>query len=136
MSMSKERFAAILAAYGADPRRWPSEERAPAAAFARSADMRAELAGARAVDALLALDAAAPTAEAKLVARILAAAPRALARFDWRAPAMALAACAVAGVLIGYGAGAMAPPTGVIDAMLSDAFASPQANALDPGDAG
>jgi hypothetical protein len=52
--MTSERFLALVAAYGADARRWPEAERAAAQAFA-AADPRASaaLAEADAVDALL-----------------------------------------------------------------------------------
>jgi hypothetical protein len=134
-AMTQERFEALLAAYGADPRRWPLDERAAAEAFAAGAEAKAALTEARTIDALLALDARAPSANEALRARILAAAPRASTAFDWRAPAMALAACAVGGVLIGYGAGAFVAPAGAVDAVIADAFAAPPGD-LDAGDAG
>lgn len=53
--MTAERFLALVAAYGADRRRWPDSERAAAEAFAAAhADIsRPGLAEADAVDALL-----------------------------------------------------------------------------------
>ena len=53
--MTSERFLALVAAYGADARRWPEAERAAASAFA-AADLEAAepaLAEAGAADALL-----------------------------------------------------------------------------------
>lgn len=59
--MTSERFLALIAAYGADARRWPENERAAAQAFAAAdpAAVRSALAEADAVDALLHLSRAA-----------------------------------------------------------------------------
>jgi len=53
--MTAERFLALVAAWGADPRRWPADERAAAEAFAaaRPDVARPALAEADAVDAVL-----------------------------------------------------------------------------------
>ena len=52
--MTSERFLALVAAYGADARRWPEAERAAARAFAATEpDAAAALADADAADALL-----------------------------------------------------------------------------------
>lgn len=53
--MTSERFLALVAAYGADARRWPEAERAAAQAFAadEAAAVRPALAEADAADALL-----------------------------------------------------------------------------------
>jgi hypothetical protein len=53
--MTSERFLALIAAWGADARRWPESERAAAQAYADAhpAAVRAVLAEADAVDALL-----------------------------------------------------------------------------------
>lgn len=53
--MTAERFLALVAAYGADARRWPAAERASAEAFAAAepAIARAALAEADDIDALL-----------------------------------------------------------------------------------
>lgn len=72
-----ERFAAIVDAYGASPPRWPLDERRAAEALlAASADARSLLAEARKLDGLLA---AAPVEapSGALVARLMAARPRA-----------------------------------------------------------
>jgi hypothetical protein len=107
--MDRERFEHLLTAYGGDFRRWPAEERAAAAVFvAQSADAAAALIDAKALDA--ALDQARTEAgdTSQLAARILAQAPRAQPWLDRRAM-LALAACAVFGVVLGYGGGLMAP---------------------------
>lgn len=110
--MNRERFEHLLSAYGADFRRWPHEERENAVAFATRGgeEVAAALAEARALDE--ALDAAADTPAdlALLEARILRQAPRKPSggQFDRRA-LLALAACAVFGVLLGYGGGRLAP---------------------------
>jgi hypothetical protein len=118
--MDQARFDAIVAAYGADPRRWPDEERDAALAFAQASG--ADLREARALDALLDL-ASAPAAPSDLLqARILRAIPKRgvpMARV-----AAALAACAVFGLAIGYGAGVNAPASDVEQA-LATAFESP-----------
>jgi hypothetical protein len=73
--MDAVRFAALLDAYGADPARWPEDERAAALALlAESADARARQHDAATLDA--ALDAAPPAQPSDLLlARVLAAAP-------------------------------------------------------------
>lgn len=68
--MTPERFSALLEAYGADPRRWPADERAAAGRFATG--QKAEQAEAAALDRLL--DAATVPAPAPgLRTRVLAA---------------------------------------------------------------
>ncbi|GAA0868702.1 hypothetical protein GCM10009116_06680 [Brevundimonas basaltis] len=73
--MTAERFLALVAAYGADRRRWPEGERAAADAFAATrADISAPaLAEADAVDALLHRSPA-PQVSAALRDRVLTAA--------------------------------------------------------------
>ena len=125
-TMDRERFAYLLDAYGADFRRWPAEARARAAAFAaQDPEAAALIAEARTLDAALdgARDEVGPSAD--LAARILAAAPRAQRpAFDRRAM-LALAACAVFGVLIGYGGGMLAPAPAEDDSYFSMAFEAP-----------
>ncbi|MDZ4691517.1 hypothetical protein [Terricaulis sp.] len=119
--MDKQRFQAIVSAYGADPRRWPASERDAALGFAAQSDH--DLAAARALDVLLDLAPAPPPADELLAARVLrdaAGAPR-----RGLMPAMALAACMVAGVLVGYGAGARAPTSDGVDWVLAAAFDGP-----------
>jgi hypothetical protein len=100
--MTPDRFAAILAAYGADPTRWPDAERVAAETIARTADPRA-IAGAAAFDTLLD-DFTVVWPGADLVQRIVASAPR---RRPWRIllPGFGLAAATaafgiVAGVIV------------------------------------
>jgi hypothetical protein len=99
--MDLGRFQRLLETYGADPEHWPAEERDLALALvARSATARAHRDEAARLDALLdAVPAAQPSPE--LVARVLAAAPRAPARaarpvrrWPWAAAAASLAAAA------------------------------------------
>ncbi len=126
--MDRERFVALLDAYGADFRRWPAETRAGAAAFAAQHGEAAVLiAEARKLDAVLdgARDDAQPSAN--LAARIMASAPRAQRpAFDRRAM-FALAACAVFGVVIGYSGGLLAPVPAEDDSYFSMAFEAPVA---------
>ncbi|KQY80571.1 hypothetical protein [Brevundimonas sp. Root1423] len=76
--MTSERFLALIAAYGADARRWPENERAAAQAFAAAdpAAVRAAVAEADAVDALLHLSRAAQPSMA-LRDRVIASAAEA-----------------------------------------------------------
>jgi hypothetical protein len=118
--MNRERFETLLAAYGADPKRWPAEERAAAKAF--NPDLAGE---ARSIDALLDIAREAPQTNPGLASKIMNAAPRKAARtsfaFDRRA-ALALAACAVVGVVVGYGSGRLAPVGEDPDAALMTAL--------------
>lgn len=110
--MKAQRLHALAEAYGADLRRWPASERAFAdSLIAADPSLKAVLDEAAALDALLdaLLDAApAPAPSAALVARVLAAAPKA------RRPRLHLdrialymgagwAAAACAGVVAGVG---------------------------------
>jgi hypothetical protein len=83
--MTPERFHTLVAAYGADPRRWPSHERDDALAWARAHRAQAETAldEALELDAWLARDTVAPPTRA-LFERIVATAP---ANADSRAKA-------------------------------------------------
>jgi len=75
--MTLDDFEALIGAYGADPGRWPEDERETAEAFlAQSEDAQAALAAEAALDGLLD---EAPTAQvhSALVAEVLAAAPNA-----------------------------------------------------------
>lgn len=125
-TMDRERFAHLLEAYGGDFKRWPAQERALGAAFAaQDAQAAALLAEARALDTALdaAREDAAPSPE--LAARILAQAPQPRPRaFDRRA-LIALAACAVFGVVIGYGGGLLAPAPQEDEAYFTMAFEAP-----------
>lgn len=107
--MTLDRFTAILDAYGAEPRRWPAEERDRASAFAHADPRgRALLAEARRLDATLDLDPA-PTVRPELRARVLAAAPTPSQALSWAvagwarlwAPRAGLVAAGLAGVMFG-----------------------------------
>jgi len=118
--MTRERLDSILAAYGADPKRWPEAERADALAFARAQAI--DLSDAKLTDALLDL-APAPAAPSDLLtARILRTAPRPATAARLRAAGWALAACMILGALIGYGAGAMAPTSSGGDDLVAAAL--------------
>lgn len=122
--MDRERFEHLLAAYGGDIGRWPAEERASAAIFAaQNADAAAALKEAEALDRALDQTGGEPDTAA-LAERILAHAPRAKPWLDRRA-ALALAACAVFGVVLGYGGGRLAPAADVDDAYFAAAFEAP-----------
>ena len=127
-TMDRERFANLLDAYGADFRRWPAQMRAEAAVFAaQNAEAAALVAEAHRFDAVL--DSARDDSPVShdLAARILAGAPRAQRpAFDRRA-LLALAACAVFGVVIGYGGGMLAPTPAEDDSYFSMAFEAPSA---------
>lgn len=115
MTMTPQRFAQIVDAYGADPRRWPDAERAAAQAFAQAhpREAAAPLAAAAALDACLAADVVEP-ADRALRRRIIASAevqrpPRAtghrrpfMARpAAWWIPGAALAGAGAAGIVAG-----------------------------------
>lgn len=127
-TMDRERFAELLDAYGADFRRWPAETRAAAAAYAaQNAEAAALIAEARKLDAVLDAGREQAPPSAELADRILAFAPRVVRpAFDRRAM-LALAACAVFGVVIGYGGGLLAPAPLEDDAYFSMAFEAPLA---------
>ncbi|CAE6744979.1 hypothetical protein R75461_06962 [Paraburkholderia nemoris] len=74
--MTPERFHQIVEAYGADPRRWPQQERAAAEAWAAAhrAEADALLADAAGIDAWLAADKVDPP-HAALQQRIIGSAP-------------------------------------------------------------
>ena len=100
--MDRARFEAIIAAYGAEPRRWPEGERAAAEQF--YAENRGDVADAMALDAALdglgqSYDPALLTARIMKQQRGLRGAPAPGARW-------ALAACALVGIAIGFGVGA------------------------------
>jgi len=121
--MDRERFDHLLAAYGGDFGRWPAKERAAAAAFvAQSIEAATALKEARALDDALDQARAEPNVSA-LAARILARAPRSDMGFDRRA-VLALAACAVFGIVLGYGGGMLAPAD-MDDGYFSAAFEAP-----------
>lgn len=123
--MDRERFEQLLDAYGADPRRWPDSERAAAEAFAaQSAEAESALREAAALDAVLNQARAVPDTSA-LAARILAQAPGAQRPMFDRRAMLALAACAVFGVVLGYGGGLLAPLADDDDSYFADAFAAP-----------
>ena len=103
--MKAERLHELADAYGADLRRWPASERAFAESLiAADPSLKAVLDQAAALDALL--DAAPkPVPSSALIARILAAAPRAKSRLGkaiWYLGA-GWAAAACAGVVAGVG---------------------------------
>src|SRR5258708_33747216 len=74
--MTPERFHQIVEAYGADPRRWPQQERAAAEAWAAAhrAEAGALLADAAGIDAWLAADKVDPPGAA-LQQRVIGSAP-------------------------------------------------------------
>lgn len=68
--MNEVRFQEIVAAYGADPRRWPEGERVAAMAFSGSAGAKAALREAEALDVLLAGYAPPSANDLEAIARI------------------------------------------------------------------
>jgi hypothetical protein len=122
--MDRERFDYLLAAYGGDFDRWPAETRASASALvARDLAAAAALKEAQALDRVLDQLGDDDGEASALAARVLAQAPRAQAWLDRRAM-LALAACAVFGIMLGYGGGMLAP-SDVDDAYFSAAFEAP-----------
>lgn len=126
--MDRERFVELLDAYGADFRRWPADTRAAGAVYAaQEPEAAALMAEARALD--LVLDAARGNDELSpdLAARVLASAPRAQRPVFDRRAMFALAACAVFGVVLGYGGGLLVPVPSEDDAYFTMAFEAPLA---------
>ena len=108
--MNRERFLAMIEAYGAEPRRWPAAERAAGVAFAEAdAKAAAALRDAARFDGVL--DESRPLAPSPaLRRRVVDAAPRPRVRrspLRWFAPGAGLAAAGVAGVV--FGASLLAP---------------------------
>jgi hypothetical protein len=142
--MDRERFAALVDAFGADFRRWPEAERDAARAFraAQPAVCEALLAEAAGLDAALD-EIAALQPSAALRERILASAPRtrrpliSLGRFrraaPWLAPGAGLAAACAAGAWLGVTASHTAETRMRADTVL---VASADLSAGDPEDAG
>ena len=103
--MTPERFHTLVAAYGADPQRWPQHERNDALEWARAhrAEADAALDDALELDAWLARDRITPPARA-LLEQIVASAPvpvvAAKRRRFWRSSA-AFAGVGLAGALAG-----------------------------------
>jgi hypothetical protein len=131
-TVTTERVRALIEAYGADSRRWPEAERAPALALieARPAEFADALAEADGLDALLH---AAPRLEASaaLRARVLAAAPKrgwslgrpSLGKMGWTL-AGGWAAAAFAGIVAGVGLTGELTQTTRADAVLYQASLS------------
>lgn len=126
MPMNRERFSHLLEAYGGDFRRWPAQDRASAAAFAaQHPDVASAIEAARALDAALDAGREELRYPANLAASVLARAPRPQ---NWgldRRAMIALAACAVFGVVAGYGGGLLAPEPAQDESYFTMAFEAP-----------
>lgn len=124
--MDRTRFDYLLEAYGADLARWPQGERAAAAAFADTAagELAPKLAQARALDA--ALDAAwGDEPDITLLrARIMKQARPGVGGVGRRV-AWTLAACAIFGVLAGFGGAQFAPAENGDESYFALAFEAP-----------
>ena len=137
--MDRARFEHLLDAYGADFERWPERERSDGERFARAheQELAALLCAAQAFDGALGAAKEAPGPSAALSARILAAAPQAAQpkarRASFATARWALAACTLLGVIVGYGAGTLAPPASD-DSYFAVAFEAPPE--AEPGDRG
>ena len=99
--MTPQRFETIITAYGAEPRRWPEQEREAAMAFARTEAGAEALAAERRLDALLDR-AEAPRASRELVARVARTPWR--QRAGWAVRAATLAAAGLLGLYVGWAA--------------------------------
>jgi hypothetical protein len=103
--MTEGRFAALLEAYGAAPRRWPEDERDAALVFARADPRAAALLDAAAdIDDLLHAHRV-PAPSAELAAAVIARAPRrrwTRARLWWAA--LGLGVAGASGALAGSAA--------------------------------
>ncbi len=120
--MDAARFEEIVAAYGAEPRRWPEAERADAEAFAARPEAASMMAEAGSLDALLDASAEITPLNLAFVRRVIAAAPKPTSRLNWR-PAAALAASALIGMALGFGGARQAAEAHAAAAVLDMAFA-------------
>jgi len=110
--MTLERLNEILDAYGADPERWPAEERQRALAFlTRSAEARARLDAAAHLDHVLDALPAPPPPSLDLESRITAMAPARGSRRRWMVPPLAAAAALAIWVLRSDGPSVAPDPT-------------------------
>jgi len=118
--MTNERFLQILNAYGANPQRWPSAERAQAEAFAarHGDEWAAALAAEAELDALLGSGEGRPGD--LLQRRIVRSLPQ-IEVWNWRAP-LAAAAALVIGVMLGFSSGALITPADEVETYYADAF--------------
>ncbi|HTI87682.1 MAG TPA: hypothetical protein VL966_13840 [Alphaproteobacteria bacterium] len=133
-SMSLARLEQLVAAYGADPERWPEAERGPALALVeRSAEARARVAEARRLDR--ALDAARVTVDELSLARVTAKIQRRLSEpratgggwLSFLAGAIgptwsrgaALASVALLGILVGLSSDPSLMDNGAVDGIAS-----------------
>lgn len=120
MTVGLKRFEQIIDAYGSDPRRWPSAERAEAQALmAENADARALASAAQELDAWLGEDQA-PRPSDLLAHRVIKAAPTPRRAFGW-ASRTGWAAAAVAGLMLGLTLGQQAWLTDQADQALDQA---------------
>lgn len=107
--MTPDRFADLIAAYGARPDRWPVEERAAALLLAdRDPACAAQLQRERALDAMLDRHSV-PLPRGSMVSALLSAAPSPRLLAGWRA-AIGLVGAALAGMVAGASAVAAAAP--------------------------
>ncbi len=126
--LSAERLAALAAAYGADPARWPEAERDAARRLGDrlGKDIQPDMAAAARLDRLLDAAPIPPQPTAALAGRILSEAPRPRgARLRlvfgamWR-PVTGLAVAAMLGVLVGAVAPAPVVDTGTSNGTSAD----------------
>lgn len=130
-TLSAKRARAILEVYGADPARWPAQERrAMQSRLAEDADLQAVARDHLALDQMLGADRKEAIAE-DLQARILAAAPVAAPasrRVTGRIPAFAAAASLLVGSFAGFGGAVIASTTSDPTAdLMASAFSEPGA---------
>jgi hypothetical protein len=139
--MTAARFTAIIAAYGADPARWPADEREAAQAFAKVAPIEATpiLTEARRLDAMLdglPEPAAASDAQGDAIAHLRAAAkPGRLSQIKawlgWQGPIWQPAGAVAAAMMFGLVLGIEAPHSLPFSAIAQESQYSP-ADASDP----
>ena len=131
-AMDARRFAALAAAYGSSPGRWPDAERKAAASFAASEAGRAILRRAAALDGLLDIHSVRP-AGAALHGAVLATAGRDLRqqrrRRSWWL-GLGLAGIGLAGAVAGLGLVTVVLPGAQPDSYLLDTNATAFGDAL------
>lgn len=120
--MTEDRVIAILNAYGADPARWPQDERAGVQAFLDlHPELMAEVALEAELDALLAMPD--PQPSELLQHRILRAMPAPVQQWGWKAP-IAAAIALVVGVTVGFAGGYVSPAQQDVESIYADAYES------------
>lgn len=136
--MTEDRFEALVAAYGADPMRWPDAERPAAQRLAATDSPRvsAALAEAEALDGMLAQATVPEMSDSALAAMTRRARPTLTQRLrgliDWQGPIWQPAGALTAALVLGIALGISDPDTAATLADISDEAEVETLSPLDP----